>query len=158
MMNHIEIKGFGETNLKSVVLDNNGTISLDGSLILGVVERFNTLVNMGVDIHIITGDIHGNAQDFLSDQPCKIHIIGGKNEAQEKLSALETIGNNNAVAIGNGANDALMLKHAFIGISVLGPEGLNTTALENSNILVSSVTDALDLVINQKRLIGTLKA
>jgi P-type E1-E2 ATPase len=156
-MTQIKIKGFGETYLKSVVLDNNGTISFDGELIAGVSERFNMLTNMEVSLHVITGDIHGNAKELLSNLPCELHVIAGENEAEEKLSVLNAIGAKNTVAIGNGSNDGLMLKNAFIGISVLGQEGLSTSALENSNIMVASITDALDLVINQKRLIGTLK-
>jgi len=61
------------------------------------------------------------------------------------------------VAIGNGANDVAMLSEAAHGIAGLGPEGLAVSALLAADVLVASIDDALELLLNPKRLIATLR-
>ena len=61
------------------------------------------------------------------------------------------------VAIGNGANDVSMLRAAALGIVVVGPEGLATEAIAAATIVTLSIADALDLLLNPKRLVATLR-
>lgn len=58
-------------------------------------------------------------------------------------------------AVGNGANDAAMLREAALGIAVLGPEGLAAEALLAADVLVRDVRDALDLLLQPERLVAT---
>jgi soluble P-type ATPase len=50
-----------------------------------------------------------------------------------------------------------MLEEAALGIAVLGPEGLAVPALLAADVLVASIEDALDLLLNPRRLIATLR-
>jgi soluble P-type ATPase len=59
--------------------------------------------------------------------------------------------------IGNGGNDQLILKEAGLGIAILGDEGISVTAMKNADILVKTISDALDLLLKPKRLIATLR-
>jgi soluble P-type ATPase len=61
------------------------------------------------------------------------------------------------VAIGNGANDALMLEHAALGILVMGGEGAAVEALLRARVVVTDICEALDLLLFPKRLIATLR-
>nr|MBN1229125.1 ATPase P [Anaerolineae bacterium] len=61
------------------------------------------------------------------------------------------------VVIGNGGNDAGMLRVAAISIAVLDREGLNTESLQAADIVVTSALDALDLLLKPKRLVATLR-
>ena len=61
------------------------------------------------------------------------------------------------VVIGNGANDALVLEAAALGIVVLGPEGASSRALRAADIVCSAVTDALDLLLDPTALAATLR-
>ena len=61
------------------------------------------------------------------------------------------------VAIGNGNNDALMLKAAKLGIAVCLKEGCSRRAIEAAQIFVTSPVDAVDLLLSPKRLIATLR-
>ncbi|HZY44758.1 MAG TPA: HAD hydrolase family protein, partial [Anaerolineae bacterium] len=63
----------------------------------------------------------------------------------------------NTVAIGNGANDVEMLKAAAIGIAVLGREGTASEAIAAADIVTLNVIDAIDLLLNPKRLVATLR-
>ena len=46
------------------------------------------------------------------------------NEAQQKMDYVTHLGAENVIALGQGANDAKMLKEAAIGIAVMSLEGL----------------------------------
>ena len=78
-------------------------------------------------------------------------------EQEQKAALINQLGSEHVVAIGNGANDTDMLKAAAIGIAVLGPEGLCAETLLAADVVVTSITDALDLLLVPKRLIATLR-
>jgi len=67
------------------------------------------------------------------------------------------LGAEHCAAIGNGANDAAMLKAACIGIAVLGGEGVATSALRAADVLCGSMGEALDLLIHEAGLAATLR-
>lgn len=50
-----------------------------------------------------------------------------------------------------------MLQIAVIGVAILRMEGLATSALHAADILVRDPADAIDLVLQPKRLIATLR-
>lgn len=153
----IAVPGIGEFLLNHLVLDYNGTIALDGKLIPGVADR---IINLSehLDIHILTADTFGTVKKALAELPCKVAVIkAGKREDSEKLDYLRKLNPQHCVAIGNGANDRLMLAHAAIGICLIQQEGASFLALKNADIVCSSVIDALDLLIYPARLVATLR-
>jgi soluble P-type ATPase len=82
------------------------------------------------------------------------HVTAG---ADDKVRALESYGANRCVAIGNGANDTEMLAAAALGIAVVGPEGASSAALAAGDVVCNSIVDALDLLIEPRLLIATLR-
>jgi len=61
------------------------------------------------------------------------------------------------VALGNGNNDRRMLKAAGVGIAVSEGEGCAVDAITSADILVNGAMDALNLLLNTKRLKATLR-
>lgn len=118
----VEIPGKGPLNLKHIVLDYNGTMACDGSLIPGVKERLNQL-SKDVSVYIMTADTFGKASTECKEINGKLHILTLPVGAEEKEKFVESLGAENVVAVGNGTNDNLMLMRAALGIAVLGPEG-----------------------------------
>ncbi|MDK2854315.1 MAG: hypothetical protein PWQ92_1209 [Thermococcaceae archaeon] len=59
--------------------------------------------------------------------------------------------------VGNGNNDVRMLENAELAICVIGDEGASVEALLASDIVVKDVKDAINLLLNEKRLIATLR-
>lgn len=86
----------------------------------------------------------------------RLRIFPG-DEAGQKLSLVTQLGLTQTVVIGNGANDVLALAAAALGIAVLGPAGLATPALLAADVMTARIDDALDLLLNPKRLIATLR-
>ncbi len=150
------IPGRGTFRIKQLVLDLNGTIALDGKIINGVAERLDRLSGL-LDIFIITSDTMGSAERVIKDLKVKLHKIKKDNETGQKLELLKKIGETKTIAIGNGSNDVLMLKESLIGICVLGREGASKDAIMASDLVISDINDALDLLFKPNRLAATLR-
>jgi soluble P-type ATPase len=61
------------------------------------------------------------------------------------------------MAAGNGNNDRLMLEYSVLGVAILGPEGCTADTLRSADLVCTSITDALDLLLHPKRLVATLR-
>jgi soluble P-type ATPase len=61
------------------------------------------------------------------------------------------------ITVGNGANDAAMLKTAALGVAVNGAEGAAPNAILSADIYVPNILDALDLLLFPDRLRATLR-
>jgi soluble P-type ATPase len=152
----IAIPGFGEVELKYLVSDYSGTLSVDGLLLNGVKDRLNRLAE-SIDIHVVTADTHGKVKSQLAGVNCKLTLLSGEDQDVQKMQYVERLGTDSVVAIGNGNNDRKMLSRAAIGIAVCINEGASIDAIEAATILVSSPLDALDLLIYPDRLKATLR-
>jgi len=153
----IDIPGRGSYEFVRLVVDVNGTLAEDGELIPGVKERLARL-QRDVEILMITADTHGQQQAI--DRQLDLEAIrteDGKPEAWQKSEVVRRLGSDSTVAIGNGANDALMLEEAALGIAVIGPEGASAAILHSADVVTRSILDALDLLISPRRLVATLR-
>ena len=152
----LDIPGRERLYIKNIVLDFNGTMALDGVLLPGVQERLNLLSNI-LDVYIITADTFGSVLAACSSIDGKVIILKDNLGSGEKLRFIESLGAQETAAIGNGSNDMLMLEGAAIGIAVIGPEGSSTRALMAADVAVNDIIAGLDLFLNPKRLLATLR-
>ncbi|KUJ95362.1 MAG: hypothetical protein XD41_1640 [Desulfonauticus sp. 38_4375] len=152
----LDIPGREKLVLEHLITDYNGTIALDGKVIPGVIDLFKIL-SKDLKIHIITADTHNNVSSQFKGLDFTIHIIDKKNQDLEKLKYIEKIGREKCVCFGNGANDCLMLEKSALGIAVLQKEGLCSSLLFTSKIVVSNILDGLELLLNPLRLVATLR-
>lgn len=152
----IDIPGFGALQLEHLVSDFTGTLSVDGRLLPGVSELLNQLPDV-LTIHVLTADTFGRVQEELAGLPCAVTVLSGQNLDVQKEQYVQALNVKRVVAIGNGANDRLMLKVARLGIAVLEVEGCAKDAMLNADILVRSIQDGLSLLLNPQRIVATLK-
>ena len=155
-MIEFDVPGLSAFHIVSLVLDVNGTLAEDGKIIDGVKERLHQLTAK-LRIVMLTANTHGKQDEI--DQLLNLSSVrlSASREAEQKESFVEQLGAQTVLAIGNGANDYLMLEKAAIGIAVLGPEGAATGCLLSADIVCRDILDALDLLIKPKRLIATLR-
>jgi soluble P-type ATPase len=153
----IDIPDFGRLEIEHVVLDYNGTLAVDGELIPGVLERFERLAPH-CELHVVTADTFGRVADTLAQAPCSIRILKPGAQDRAKLQFVEELGAARTVAIGNGRNDRLMLAAAALGIAVMLDEGVASATLAAADVLVKSIHDALDLLLEERRLVATLRS
>ena len=156
VMLELAIPGRPPLRLQHLVTDVNGTLALDGRLIERLAKRIAALRDR-LDVHLLTADTHG--QQFEIDQQLKLSAtrLAPGGEQEQKRSYVESLGADTVVAIGQGANDAGMLKAAAIGICVLSAEGAATETLVNSDIVVPDVFAAFDLLDKPLRMAASLR-
>ena len=156
----ILIPGRGAYCLAHLVLDVNGTVASGGRLIEGVSERLASISRTEIEIHWITADTRGRqaALDEEMGWPAvRIAADDPRGEAEQKAAFVRNLGPEQVVAIGNGSNDAAMLREAVIGLAVLGPEGLALDALLAADAVVPDILAGLDLLADPSRLTATLR-
>ena len=155
-MIEINIPGDRKLQLQHLVLDYNGTISCDGELIAGIKENLVALADK-IQIHILTADTFGKARSGLEGIKCELSIIAPDAQDIGKLEYVKRLGAENAVCVGNGRNDQLMLKEAALGIAVILEEGAATAALGAADVVCTNIISALELLDNPLRLVATLR-
>ena len=155
-MIRVEIPGTGPVNIQNVMFDYNGTIAADGRLLDGVGAAMNRLAHR-LDFHVVTADTFGSVQAQLEGVKADVVLISNQGQDQKKLDVLKSIGADTTMAVGNGVNDALMLKQAVLGVAVLGEEGMALPALMSSDVMIRHILDVFAFFENPKRLIATLR-
>ena len=155
-MIEVAIPGRQIYRLNYLVLDLNGTVTLDGNVIYGVVERLHALSKL-LDVYVITADTLGGAQEITKNLGVKIHKVKSGEEENQKLRFVQQLGRENVVAIGNGSNDVAMLRESVLGICVIGPEGAAGEAINCSDLVITSINEAMDLILKPSRLMATLR-
>lgn len=153
----IDIPGHGTLALDHLLLDVNGTIAAGGELLPGVAETLAALGDV-LDIVAVTADTHGTAATLKAEAGIAVKIIERGGEGEQKRDLLRELGAERTVAIGNGANDALMLGEAAVGIVVIGAEGAAAGAVRAADVVVTDIGDALALLADPRRLVATLRS
>ena len=155
-MIELTIPSRGQLRLQHLVTDVNGTLALDGILIEGVARRISALRDR-LKVHVLTADTHGHQATI--DQQLNLtgtRLAAGDEQAQKRLF-VQNLGSDSVVAIGQGANDALMLKSACIGICVLSAEGAAAETLMAADIIVPNIFAAFDLLDKPLRIVASLR-
>ena len=155
----VDIPGWRSLQLEVLVLDVNGTLTLDGALLAGVEAGLKPLVQVGIlSVQLISADTFGRLDNIAAQLGVQAkRLRPGRPETSQKADIVRQLGAERVVAIGNGANDEDMLREAALGIAVIGPEGLAGGALAAADVVVASINDALGLLANSRRLIATLR-
>jgi P-type E1-E2 ATPase len=155
-MIEINIPGRGTFQLDHLVCDVNGTLAVDGQLSEGVARSLKSLKDR-LTIHLLTADTHGR-QAWI-DQQLGIQAVRIKpgNEAMQKSEYIMKLDDRKVAAIGQGANDAMMLKTAVLGICILSPEGTCVETLLSADLVLPDIQSALDLFIKPLRIVATLR-
>ena len=155
-MIELSVPGRGDLRLQHLVTDVNGTLAVDGQLIEGLAKRL-ALLRDRLTVHLLTADTHG--RQAMIDQQLNLTAIRiqGGNEASQKADYVRKLGSETVVAIGQGANDAAMLKEAALGICVMSQEGVATETLLSADLLVPNIMTALDLLDKPLRILASLR-
>ena len=155
-MIELSIPGRGNLRLQHLVTDVNGTLAIDGVLMEGLAERLSSIKDR-LSLHLLTADTHRlQATIDRQLQLSAIRLLPG-NEQSQKRVYVENLGADSVVAIGQGANDAGMLKSAALGICVMSAEGVALETLLAADVVVPDIQAAFDLLDKPLRLAATLR-
>jgi P-type E1-E2 ATPase len=155
-MIELNIPGRDLIRLNHLVCDVNGTLAVDGEIPDGL-ERTLTGLRDCLELHLLTADTHG--KQHLIDQKLNtqaVHVASG-DEAAQKAEYVRKLGAHSVVAIGQGANDAGMLREAALGICVLSKEGVAVETLTSADLVATDIFSALELLENPLRIVASLR-
>ena len=151
----IKIPGREEMTLSHLILDYNGTIAEDGLIIESIRPRLAQLCEK-LNIYVITADTHGTAAPRCEGLPLQVLTFPTTQVGQIKAAEARKM-EGGVVTIGNGFNDIQMSDAADLSICVMGKEGCCGALLSHCDVVVTSIDDALDLLIKTDRLRATLR-
>jgi len=150
----LDLPGGVSLNLAHLVLDFTGTLSRDGALLPGVAGRIRKIAKR-MRVTVMTADTFGTASNALRGLPVRVRFVA---TGAEKARCVKKLGTRLVAAVGNGRNDAAMVRIAALGIAVVGPEGAAGELVRAADVVVRDVRDAFDLLLNPLRLKATLRA
>ncbi|MFC2053264.1 HAD family hydrolase [Chloroflexota bacterium] len=155
-MIELNIPGRGIIQLEHLVSDVNGTLAVDGRLPEGLGRILNNLQDR-LEVHLLTADTHGSQNQI--DRQLNLHAVRIQpgEESRRKAEYVRRLGADCVVAIGQGANDAAMLKSAAIGVCVMSPEGSAVEALLSADLVVPDIHCALELLEKPIRIVASLR-
>ncbi len=156
-MIEIDIPTFGRIELHHAVSDFTGTLSVDGRLAEGVAERVRRVAEQ-VTFHVLTADTFGTAAEALAGLPIEFNRLQGPGEAEQKADYVRGLGPDHCIALGNGNNDQAMLALARVGVAVIEAEGASRHAMLASDLTVFGAANALDLLLEPRRLRAGLRS
>ena len=156
----IDIPGFGPRHITTILTDYTGTLSCGGRLTEGVKDGLCEFAEL-VEIHVITADTFGRAEEELKGVPIKLVRFTTQHLDVEKRKYGVKLGLRHCVVFGNGNNDRLLLKAAKeaggIAVAVDNGEGCATDALLNSQIFIVGAANALKLLLEPTGCKATLR-
>jgi len=155
-MIELNIPGRGRIQLEHLVCDVNGTLAVDGQLFEGLPRLIKALQDR-LTVHLLTADTHG--KQTIIDQRLSLQAVRvqpGK-EAEQKAEFVRQLNAAQVAAIGQGANDAAMLKTAAIGIGILSAEGIASETILAADLIVPDIYAALTLFEKPLRIVATLR-
>lgn len=151
----IKIPGREEMVLNHLILDYNGTIAEDGDIIEGVAERLEALSG-SLQICVITADTHGTAARRCEGLPLEVKTFPTVRVGEIKAEEVRKL-SGGVACIGNGFNDIQMSDASDLSICVIGREGCCCALMGHCDVVVTSIHDALDLLLKTDRLRATLR-
>lgn len=149
-----DIPGQEQLEIKTIILDLNSTLSVAGKVPEGVKERLDQLKAKGFKVLFFTGNTRNDADDL--DTSLGIEWKLAKNADDKRNLALE-LEPDTCASIGNGLIDLELMKAVKLRIVTLQAEGVHIQTMLSSDIIIPNINDALDLFLDEQRLIATLR-
>ncbi len=154
-MIRIERPELSPVEIEFVLIDFEGTLAIDRRVHPKAKDKIN-LLSKRAKIYILTKEKKELIEERLRKVKAEIVYLSESGSSQRKLDLLRQLGPARCAGIGNGADDAAMIKEAGIGISIIGKEGSAGEAVRNSDLVFIDILDALDFLLKPLRQKATL--
>lgn len=148
------VPGVGTVTIDTLVVDSNGTLTVKGEMVPGVVERIHRLQMLGVNVVMISSDQRGNAKDLALSSGIAYYEA---NNSREKEDVLLSLGSQNVAAIGNARIDIGLFVQSLVSVATLQAEGIHKDIIDHVDVIVPSINDALDFFLDSDTFIATMK-
>ncbi|WP_372751244.1 hypothetical protein [Labilibaculum sp.] len=149
-----KVSGVGTIEIDTLVVDSNGTLTIKGELVSGVMERINRLQSLGVNVVMISSDQRGGARELAGSIGITYYEA---NNSRAKEDILLSLGSRNVAAIGNARIDIGLFVQSLVSVATLQSEGIHKDIIDHVDVIVPSVNDALDFFLDEDTFIATMK-
>ncbi len=146
-----EIPNHGRIMINSVLFDLNGTLGESGRVSEEVKHLLKRLADR-YTVVVLSADTFGTLEEEFKDLPIRIERVSTGTEKRKVAEGYVPY-----AAVGNGNNDVAMLEGAELAFCVIGPEGATIDALLASDIVVRDVKDAIAMLLDERKLVATLR-
>ncbi|WP_010478208.1 HAD family hydrolase [Thermococcus zilligii] len=146
-----EVPGYRKLEFSSVLFDLNGTLGQSGRIGEEVKHLLERLADK-YTVVVLSADTFGTLEEELRGLPVRVERVSNGVEKAEVAKGYAPY-----AAVGNGNNDVAMLEGAELAFCVIGPEGATVDALLASDIVVKDVRDAIAMLLDERKLIATLR-
>ena len=140
-----DIPGQGLVEIKTIILDLNGTLSVAGIVPGGVKERLDQLKAKGFKVLFFTGNTRDDADDLAMSLGIEWRLAKNADDKRDLALELEP---DTCASIGNGLIDLELMKAVKLRIVTLQAEGAHIQTMLSSDIVVPNINDALDLFLD----------
>ena len=147
----MDVPNYGKVEFQSVLFDLNGTLGESGRIGEEVKHLLGRLADR-YTVVVLSADTFGTLEEELNGLPVRVEKVSSGTEKAEIAKDYSPY-----AAVGNGNNDVAMLEGAELAFCVIGPEGATIDALLASDIVVKDVKDAIAMLLDEKKLIATLR-
>jgi P-type E1-E2 ATPase len=144
----------GEIEIKTIILDLNGTLSVNGKIPDGVKDKLKKLNELGVKVVLFTGDQRGTAEELCEE--LGMDFVRTKSGV-EKGEAMKKYDSETTAAIGNARIDIPTFKHAKVSVATLQAEGIHAEVVNNVDVVVPTINDALNFFIDPDTFSATMR-
>ncbi len=138
-----------------VLIDFEGTLASDRRVHPKAKDKIN-LLSKRTKIYILTREEKERIEEVLKKVKAEVVYLAEGKSAQKKLDLMAQIGATRVVTVGNGVEDASMMKAAAFGLCVIGKEGASAETVKNADVVFTNVLDALDFLLKPLRQKATL--
>jgi len=152
----LEIPGWGSYHFSAAVFDLNGTLAQNGRLAASTRAKLSEL-GQRLALYVISADTHGTLAEVIAGLPLQARRLQDVLGAEEKRRLVLALGAEHTIAVGNGRNDAAMLRQAALGIAILGAEGVAVETLLAADVVFPHIDEALESLLHPRRLLATLR-
>ena len=149
-----KVPGVGTIEIDTLVVDSNGTLTVKGELVSGVVERIYQLQSLGVNVVMISSDQRGSARELADSMGITYYEA---NNSREKEDILLSLGSKKVAAIGNARIDIGLFVQSIVSIATLQGEGIHKDVIDRVDVIVPSINDALDFFLDENTFIATMR-
>jgi soluble P-type ATPase len=142
----------GQTSLEVefILLNLEGALATDRRIHPKVKDKLN-LLSKRTSIYILTSAEQETTREILKKVKAEIVYFKEGEVSQGKLNLLRQLGTAKTVAIGNGADDVLMIDEAGLGICIIGVLGTSGEAIKKADVVFTDILHALDFLLKPMR-------
>ncbi len=141
--------------IEFILVDFEGTLAADRRVHPKAKDKIS-LLSKRTKIFVLTTGSREVVEETLRRVNVEVVVFPEAEASVAKRDLIKRLGEAHTVAIGNGVDDSPMIEAAGLGIGVIGKEGASGEVLRKADVVVTTILDALDLLLKPLRQKATL--